>query len=130
MIRFEFLARIGFSDAFLPLRPRIPTLARMFAIVEIAGFQEKVQKGLVLEVPLLPHDVGAKVVFDKVLLTADGDDVKIETPHLAGASVEVKVLAHGKGDKIRVVKMQRRKRFRRVKGHRQRFTRIEVMKVG
>ena len=109
---------------------RIPTLARMFAIVEIAGFQEKVQKGLVLEVPLLPHDVGTKVVFDKVLLVADGDDIKIGTPQVAGASVEVKVLAHGKGDKIRVVKMQRRKRFRRSKGHRQRFTRIEVMKVG
>lgn len=106
-----------------------PTLARMFAIVEIAGFQEKVTKGLVLEVPLLEKNVGDDVTFDKVLLVVDGEDIKIGTPHVAGASVEVKVLAHGKGDKIRVVKMQHRKRMRRVKGHRQRFTRIEVMKV-
>ncbi len=98
----------------------------MYAIVEIAGTQEKVEKGMKLKVPLHDAEENAKLTFDKVLLLADGDNIQIGAPVLEGMSVEAKVLSHGRGDKIRVVKAHRRKRYRRVKGHRQHFTEIEV----
>jgi large subunit ribosomal protein L21 len=99
----------------------------MFAIVEIAGTQEKVEKGMKLKVPL-HHEAkeNDNLTFDKVLLLSDGNGVKIGAPLLSGASVEAKVIRHGRGDKIRIVKAHRRKRYRRVKGHRQHYTEIEV----
>ncbi len=101
----------------------------MFAIVDIAGFQEKVEKGMKLKVPLRASDSGKTLTFENVLLVADGDDVKVGAPNVSGASVEVKVLNHGKGDKIRIQKFKRRKRYRRVKGHRQDYTEVEVTKI-
>ncbi|MDO8468363.1 MAG: 50S ribosomal protein L21 [Candidatus Peribacter sp.] len=102
----------------------------MFAVVKIAGFQEKVEEGMKLKVPTLDAEPGAIVTFKDVLLTAKTeDDVSVGTPILSGASVEAKVLAHGQGDKIRVYKMRRRKRYRRLHGHRQGFTEIEVTKI-
>lgn len=101
----------------------------MFAIVDIAGFQEKVSEGDALRVPLLSGDAGASVTFDAVYLIADGDKVTLGTPVVDGATVEAKIVGHGKGDKIRVFKMKRRKRYRRVHGHRQDYTDIEITKV-
>ena len=102
----------------------------MFAIVDIAGFQEKVQEGMKLRVPSLDAEEGKIVTFDKVLLLANSDeDVKIGTPTVSGASVDVKVINHDRDDKIRVFKMKRRKRYRKTQGHRQGFTFVEVMKI-
>ncbi len=101
----------------------------MFAVIEIAGFQEKISKGDKIQVPTLEGDAGKSIVIDKVLMIGDGDTVKIGAPHISGASVELKVLSHGQGDKIRVVKAHRRKRYRRVKGHRQGFTEVEVVGI-
>lgn len=99
----------------------------MFAIVTIAGYQEKVEKGLKLRVPFHAEaKIGDSLTFDQVLLIADGDKVTVGAPQVSGASVTAKVVTHGKGDKIRVVKHNRRKRYKRVKGHRQMFTDIEV----
>ena len=102
----------------------------MFAIVSIGGFQEKVQEGDALRIPLLKEKEGASVSFDSVLLVAKSDsDVTVGTPHVSGAKVEAKVVGHGKDKKIRVFKMKRRKRYRRVYGHRQDFTEVEVTKI-
>ncbi|OIO52904.1 50S ribosomal protein L21 [Candidatus Peregrinibacteria bacterium CG1_02_54_53] len=102
----------------------------MFAIVKIAGFQEKVEEGMKLSVPSLPAEPGSTVTFSDVLLMAKGeDDITVGVPTVAGASVEARVLAHGRDDKIRVYKMHRRKRYRRTHGHRQGFTEIEVTKI-
>lgn len=102
----------------------------MFAIVDIAGFQEKVTEGDALRVPRLGTDEGKTVTFDNVLLVAKSDsDVTIGTPTVGGVIVEAKVVAHGKADKIRVFKMKRRKRYRRVHGHRQPYTDIEITKI-
>ncbi len=98
----------------------------MFAIVDIAGTQEKVAVGDTLKVPLQDAESGKKVVFEKVLLIADGDNVTFGAPLVGGATVEAKVVEHGKADKIRVVKTMRRKRYKRTKGHRQHYTTIEV----
>jgi large subunit ribosomal protein L21 len=99
----------------------------MFAIVDIAGFQEKVSVGDKLHVPLLDAQEGGKVTFGNVFMVSkDGGDVVIGAPMVDGASVEVKVLSHGRDAKIRVFKMRRRKRYMRLRGHRQKFTEIEV----
>ena len=102
----------------------------MFAVVSIAGFQEKVEEGMTLRVPSLAAEVGKLVTFDKVLLFVRGEEgAVVGKPFVSSAAVEAKVLAHGKGDKIRVFKMHRRKRYRRTHGHRQGYTEIEVMKI-
>jgi len=101
----------------------------MFAIVDIAGFQEKVEQGSKLKVPLLEAEEGKNVTFEHVLMIADGDAVTLGKPFVGGASVEAKVLGFGRGEKIRVQKAHRRKRYRRVHGHRQDFTEIEVTKI-
>lgn len=102
----------------------------MFAIVDIAGFQERVEEGMKLRVPTLDAKEGGTVKIDKVLLLAKSDsDVKLGSPYVSGAEVEVKVVGHGKDKKIRVFKMKRRKRYRRTYGHRQGFTEVEVTKI-
>lgn len=108
---------------------RLESLGSMqpFAIVDIAGFQEKVEKGMKLRVPHLVGEAGTSVQFAKVFLLVQGDDdIRIGKPTIVGALVEAKILSHGKAEKIRVFKMRRRKRYRRVKGHRQQYTEIEV----
>lgn len=102
----------------------------MFAVVDIAGFQEKVTEGEKIRVPLLKGKEGDTVQFEKVMLLAKGaDDVTVGTPTISGAVVEAKILAFGQSDKIRVYKMHRRKRYRRTHGHRQDFTDIEITKI-
>ena len=103
----------------------------MFAIVDIAGFQEKAEKGAKLKVPRLPAKEGDTVSFDKVLLLAEGSSVTVGKPHVAGASVKAKVLKNGLDDKIVVRKFKRRKRFHKTyRGHRQEYSMIEITGVG
>lgn len=101
----------------------------MFAVVDIKGFQEKVTEGQKIRIPRMSEETGAQIVFDQVLLLSNDATVTVGTPNIAGATVEAKILAHTRGDKIRVVKQRRRKRYRRVKGHRQEYTEIEIMKI-
>ena len=103
----------------------------MFAIVDIAGFQEKAEKGMKLTVPKLAAKAGETVKFEKVLLLSeDGKAATIGKPYVAGASVSVKVLSFGKTDKIVVTKFKRRKRFHKTyRGHRQDFAEVEVTVV-
>ena len=103
----------------------------MFAFVEIAGFQEKVEKGMKLKVPSLGAKAGDTVTFEKVLLvSSDGSDAVIGKPYVAGAKVQAKVLMHGQADKIVVRKFKRRKRYHKtLRGHRQGFTEIEITGV-
>ena len=102
----------------------------MFAVVQIAGFQEKVKAGDKLHVPTLDTEQGKNVTFDKVLMLSLGEgDMLLGTPYVAGASVDAKVIGHGRDEKIRVVKHRRRKRYTRVKGHRQGYTEIEILKI-
>jgi large subunit ribosomal protein L21 len=103
----------------------------MFAVVDIAGFQEKVSEGTVLKVPLLSKKAGDAVVFEKVLLLGKSDqDIAVGAPYVGGIAVHATVLSEGKHPKVRVAKFARRKRFRRVKGHRQDYTEIKVTKIG
>ncbi|HLD32824.1 MAG TPA: 50S ribosomal protein L21 [Candidatus Peribacteraceae bacterium] len=98
----------------------------MFAIVDIAGFQNTVTPGMKLRVPKLFLKVGETATFDRVLLREGDKGVEVGTPYIAGAKVEAKVLSLGRGEKIRVFKMHPRKRYRKLQGHRQDYTEIEV----
>ncbi|MBU6141982.1 50S ribosomal protein L21 [Patescibacteria group bacterium] len=100
-----------------------------FAIVETGGKQYKVAPGQKLKVEKLDVQEGASLSLDKVLLVADGETVKIGTPHVAGAKVDVKVLKQGRGDKKIVFKYHSKTRYKKKKGHRQLFTELEVLSV-
>lgn len=102
----------------------------MFAIVEIAGKQFKVAQGDTLEVPKLKaNKEGDKVKLDSVLLKSKDGKNDIGTPYVDGASVEITVKEHGKGEKIRIFKKKSKKRYERTQGHRQQHTVVEVTGV-
>tara|TARA_R110001592_G_scaffold142144_1_gene364142 strand:- start:527 stop:976 length:450 start_codon:yes stop_codon:yes gene_type:complete len=98
----------------------------MYAIVEIAGQQFKVEKDQQLFVHRLEGKEGAKVSFDNVLLIDNSGKVNVGAPAVTGASVSAKILEHLKGDKITIFKKKRRKGYQVKNGHRQAFTKIQI----
>ena len=101
----------------------------MYAIVEIAGQQFKVEKDQQIFVHRLEEKEGAKVEFDNVLLIDNNGKVNVGAPAISGAKVTAKVLDHVKGDKVVVFKKKRRKGYRVKNGHRQAFTQIEIQSI-
>ena len=101
----------------------------MYAIVEIAGQQFKVEKDQQIFVHRLDEKEGAKVEFDNVLLIDNNGKVNVGAPAISGAKVTAKVLDHVKGDKVVVFKKKRRKGYRVKNGHRQAFTQIEIQSI-
>ena len=101
----------------------------MYAIVEIAGQQFKVEKDQKVFVHRLQTEEGKKVSFDNVLLLSDGDKVTVGAPAIDGAQVGAKVLKHLKGDKVIVFKKKRRKGYRVKNGHRQSLTEIQIENI-
>ncbi len=98
----------------------------MYAVIKTGGKQYRVSAGEKLRVESLPAEVGTEITLDQVLMVGDGDNVKTGTPTVAGASVKATVLAHGRGEKIKIFKMRRRKHYRKTLGHRQNYTEIQV----
>jgi len=98
----------------------------MYAIIATGGKQYRVEEGEKLRVEKLSAEVGEAVELDKVLLVGEGDDVKVGAPYLEGAKVTATVAANGRGDKVKIIKFNRRKHYRRQMGHRQSFTEIEI----
>jgi large subunit ribosomal protein L21 len=101
----------------------------MYAIVEIAGQQFKVEKGRTLYTNRLEGDVNAALVFDKVLLVDNDGAVSVGTPTVSGASVTVTILEHLKGEKVIVFKKKRRKGYVKKNGHRQYLTKIQIDEI-
>ena len=100
----------------------------MFAIVEIAGLQYKVEQDQKLFVNRLKGDKGAKVSFDKVLLTVNGT-VTVGAPAVSGIAVEAEILDHVQADKVIVFKKKRRKGYAKKNGHRQQLTQIQIVSI-
>ncbi len=98
----------------------------MYAVIKTGGKQYKVAPGEKLKIEQIPADVGAEVVLDQVLMVGEGESVRIGQPIVAGATVKATVLAHGRGDKVRIFKMRRRKHYRKQQGHRQGFTELLI----
>jgi len=101
----------------------------MYAVVKTGGKQYKVAPGEKLKVEQLPADVGAEVILDQVLLVSEGEAVRLGQPTVAGATVKATVVAHGRGEKIRIFKMRRRKHYQKHQGHRQNFTELRIESI-
>ncbi len=98
----------------------------MYAVIETGGHQFRVKQGDVLNVEKLDANVGDTVTLDKVLMVETEGSVKVGTPVVAGAKAVLKVLEHGKGEKIIVFKYKSKKNYRRKQGHRQPYTKVVV----
>jgi len=98
----------------------------MYAVIKTGGKQYRVAAGEKIKVEQIPADVGAEITLDQVLMVGEGESVRIGTPMITGATVTAKVVAHGRGPKIKIFKMRRRKHYQKHQGHRQNFTEIEI----
>ncbi|AVY94131.1 MULTISPECIES: 50S ribosomal protein L21 [Microvirgula] len=101
----------------------------MFAVVKTGGKQYKVAIGEKLKVEQIPADIDSQIVLDQVLMVADGEQVEVGVPLVAGATVKATVISHGRGDKIRIFKMRRRKHYQKHQGHRQNYTEIRIDEI-
>jgi large subunit ribosomal protein L21 len=101
----------------------------MYAVIKTGGKQFKVTEGDTLKVEKLSTEVGKALNLNSVLTLVDGGKVTIGTPVVKGASVDATVISHGKGDKVKIFKMNRRKGYRKSQGHRQSFTEIKIDKI-
>jgi large subunit ribosomal protein L21 len=101
----------------------------MYAIIESCGKQYKVAEGDVVFFEKLDAEEGKKVTFGNVVLVSEEGKVQVGAPYVKGVKVEGKVVAHGKGKKILVYKMKPKKNYRRMQGHRQPYTKVEITSI-
>ena len=101
----------------------------MYAVIKTGGKQYKVAPGEKLKVETIPADVGAQVVLDQVLMVGDGESVRLGRPVVSGATVNATVVAHGRGEKVRIFKMRRRKHYQKHQGHRQNYTELKIESI-
>ena len=98
----------------------------MYAVIHAGGKQYRVSSGEMLKVEHLAASVGESVSFDQVLAVGQGEDLRVGAPYVAGVTVRATVVGHGRGDKVVVFKMRRRKGYRRTQGHRQSYTEVRI----
>ena len=101
----------------------------MYAVIKTGGKQYRVMQGETLRVEKIEADVGAAITFDQVLLVGEGEGITVGAPLVAGATVAATIKAHGRADKIRVIKFRRRKHHMKQMGHRQHYTEVEIGEV-
>jgi large subunit ribosomal protein L21 len=101
----------------------------MYSIIEQGGVQFKVTPGETIRVPLINGAEGSEVKIERVLLTSDGDALKIGKPLVEGASVTAKIVNNFKDKKVLIIKRKRRKDYRRKNGHRQKYTRLQIVSI-
>jgi large subunit ribosomal protein L21 len=102
---------------------------QLYAVVAIGGHQYRVQPGEILPIEKIPLQKGDEFVFDKVLMVADGDNVELGQPYVAGQKVKAEVLRNSAGKKIRIFKYNAKKHTRLTQGHRQKYTDIHITEV-
>ncbi len=98
----------------------------MYAVIKTGGKQYRVAPGEKLKIEQIPADIGSEIVLDQILMIADGEAVTVGTPLVSGATVKATVVAHGRGEKVQIFKMRRRKHYQKHQGHRQNFTEIRI----
>ena len=101
----------------------------MYAIIEACGRQYKVEEKEVVFFEKLEEEEGKKVTFDKVILVSNDGKVQVGNPYVKGVKVEGKVVSHGKGKKILVYKYKAKKNERKTRGHRQEYTKVEIISI-
>ena len=100
-----------------------------FAVIETGGKQYRVSQSQKLNIEKIAGNAGDAVTFDKVLLTADGDTAIVGTPYVGGAKVSGKIVEQGRADKVIVFRYHSKTRYRKKKGHRQHYTKVEIENV-
>jgi large subunit ribosomal protein L21 len=98
----------------------------MYAVIQTGGKQYRVSQGDTVKVEKLGADEGASVELDKVLMLADGEDIKIGAPYVEGGKVTATIKSHGRGKKVKIIKFRRRKHHMKRQGHRQWYTELEI----
>ena len=98
----------------------------MYAVIQTGGKQYRVSEGSTLKVEKIDAEEGASVALDKVLMVANGDDLKVGAPYVEGGNVTATVKSHGKGKKVHIIKFKRRKHHMKRQGHRQQYTELEI----
>ena len=98
----------------------------MYAVIQTGGKQYRVSEGDTLKVEKLGAEEGASVDLDKVLMIADGEEIKVGTPYVDGGKVTATVKSHGRAKKVKIIKFKRRKQHLKRQGHRQWFTELEI----
>jgi large subunit ribosomal protein L21 len=98
----------------------------MYAVIKTGGKQYRVTSGEKLKIEQIPQAIGSEILLDQVLLVANGDKIATGAPLVNGAKVKATVIAHGRGEKVHIFKMHRRKNYRRTQGHRQNYTEIRI----
>ena len=101
----------------------------MYAIFEAKGFQYMVKEGDIIKIPEIDGEKGEKKVFQNVLFVSDDKTKKVGKPYVEGAQIEAEILERGKYPKIKVFKYKRRKNYRRMRGHRQPYVEIKILKI-
>ncbi|WP_159567335.1 50S ribosomal protein L21 [Budvicia diplopodorum] len=101
----------------------------MYAVFQSGGKQHRVSEGQTVRLEKLDIATGETIEFDQVMMIANGDDVKIGVPYVDGSKVKAEIVAHGRGDKIKIVKFRRRKHYRKQQGHRQWFTDVKITAI-
>ena len=102
----------------------------MYALIEFAGKQFKVEEGSSIKVPYVDEKVGSKVTFDKIIYMDDGKNKTVGTPIVAGAKIDGEIVSHGRERKVVVFKFKRRKGYQKKNTHRQEYSILKVGKVG
>jgi large subunit ribosomal protein L21 len=98
----------------------------MYAVIKTGGKQYRVIPGEKFKVEQISADIDSQIVLDQVLMVADGESVSVGEPLLLGAEVLATVISHGRGDKVRIFKMRRRKHYQKHQGHRQNYTELRI----
>ena len=98
----------------------------MYAVIKTGGKQYRVAAGENIKIEQIPADVGSQITLDQVLMVGEGESVKVGNPLVAGATVTATVVSHGRGVKVKIFKLRRRKHYQRTQGHRQNYTEIRV----
>ncbi len=98
----------------------------MYAVIKTGGKQYRIADGEKLKIEQIPADIGQEIVIDQVLAVGEGDQLKVGSPLVSGATVKATVLAQGRHDKVRIFKMRRRKHYQKRQGHRQNYTEIRI----
>jgi len=98
----------------------------VYAVIKTGGKQYRVASGEKLKIEQIPQAVGSEILLDQVMLVVDGDNIATGAPWVRDAKVKATVISHGRGEKVRIFKMRRRKNYRRTQGHRQNYTEIRI----
>ena len=101
----------------------------MYAVIKTGGKQYRVAVGEKLKVEQIPADIGAVITLEEVLAVGKDDGIVVGSPLVPGASVAVTVLSQGRGDKVRIFKMRRRKHYQKHQGHRQNYTELRIDEI-